>query len=211
MLGGVVVYNWISMSSQPQPGKRAAQGRATRDNLVEVATRLFAERGYEDTSIEDVLTATGVSRGALYHHFAGKEALFEAAVEQVESRVMASMVELATDSPTAVAALRAIALGWIGVAGDPAISRIMLIDAPSVLGWERWRVSGGQAIVAMRTMLQAVADEGHLDPGLVNSFAHILMASLDEIALMIAQADDKAAAMAEGRHAVKEFLRRLIS
>lgn len=206
-----MVYNWISMSSQPQPGKRAAQGRATRDNLVEVATRLFAERGYEDTSIEDVLTATGVSRGALYHHFAGKEALFEAAVEQVEAGVMGGMLGLVTGAPTAVDALHAIALGWIGVAGDPAISRIMLIDAPSVLGWERWRVSGGQAIVAMRTMLQAAADEGHLDPGLVNSFAHILMASLDEIALMIAQADDKAAAMAEGRHAVKEFLRRLIS
>jgi AcrR family transcriptional regulator len=211
MLGGVVVYNWISMSSQPQPGKRAAQGRATRDNLVEVATRLFAERGYEDTSIEDVLTATGVSRGALYHHFAGKEALFEAAVEQVEAGVMGGMLGLVTDASTAVDALHAIALGWIGLAGDPAISRIMLIDAPSVLGWERWRVSGGQAIVAMRTMLQAVADEGHLDPGLVNSFAHILMASLDEIALMIAQADDKAAAMAEGRHAVEELLRRLIS
>jgi AcrR family transcriptional regulator len=206
-----VVYNWMSMSTEPQPGKRAAQGRATRDNLVEVATRLFAEHGYEDTSIEDVLAATGVSRGALYHHFAGKEALFEAAVKQVEDRVMTSMLGLVTGTPTAVAAVRAVALGWIGVAGDPATSRIMLIDAPSVLGWERWRVSGGQAIVALRALLQAVADEGHLAPGLVNSFAHILMASLDEIALMIAQADDKAAAMAEGRTAVEELLRRLIS
>jgi AcrR family transcriptional regulator len=205
------VYNWISMSTEPQPGKRAAQGRATRDNLVEVATRLFAEHGYENTSIEDVLAATGVSRGALYHHFAGKEALFEAAVKQVEDRVMTSMLGLVTGTPTAVAAVRAVALGWIGVAGDPATSRIMLIDAPSVLGWERWRVSGGQAIVALRTLLQAVAAEGQLAPGLVNSFAHILMASLDEIALMIAQADDKAAAMAEGRTAVEELLHRLIS
>jgi AcrR family transcriptional regulator len=217
-----VVYNWILMTTEPSgipattgngPGRRAAQGRATRDHLVEVARRLFAEQGYEDTSIEDVLNAAGVSRGALYHHFAGKEALFEAALEQVEASVMAGMQDLVIGTPTAVTALHAIALRWIGVAGDPAISRIMLIDAPAVLGWERWRLSGGQAIVAMRAMLQAVADEGHLAPGLVNAFAHMLMASLDEIALMIAQADDaddKAAAMAEGRTAVEELLRRLI-
>jgi AcrR family transcriptional regulator len=217
-----VVYNWILMTTEPSglpattgsgPGRRAAQGRATRDHLVEVARRLFAEQGYEDTSIEDVLTAAGVSRGALYHHFAGKEALFEATLEQVEASVMAGMQDLVMGAPTAVAALRAIALRWIGAAGDPAISRIMLIDAPAVLGWERWRLSGGRAIVAMRAMLQAVADEGHLAPGLVNAFAHMLMASLDEIALMIAQAgdaDDKAAAMAEGRTAVEELLRRLI-
>src|ERR1700759_2647290 len=74
----------VRMSSmteqQAAPGKRAAQGRATRGQLIEVATRLFTEHGYEGTSIEAVLSAAGVSRGALYHHFAGKEALFEAGV-----------------------------------------------------------------------------------------------------------------------------------
>ena len=60
--------------------KRAAQGRATRDQLIEVATGLFAEHGYEGTSIEAVLAAAGMSRGALYYHFAGKDALFEAIV-----------------------------------------------------------------------------------------------------------------------------------
>jgi AcrR family transcriptional regulator len=63
-----------------QPGKRAAQGRATRSRLIDVATRLFTEQGYEGMSIEDVLSAAGVSRVALYHHFAGKEALFEASL-----------------------------------------------------------------------------------------------------------------------------------
>jgi AcrR family transcriptional regulator len=225
------VYNWISMSTEPQtndprtrpadsggapatgsaPGKRAAQGRATRDHLLGVATRLFAERGYEDTSIEDVLAATGVSRGALYHHFAGKEALFEAALEQVEGGLMAGLERLLADAPTASEALPAVALGWIEAAGDPAISRIMLIDAPSVLGWVRWRLAGGQALAAMRALLQAVAEEGRLAPGLVNPYAHMLLAALDELALMIAQAEDPAAAMAESRAAVEELLRRLTS
>jgi AcrR family transcriptional regulator len=203
------VYNWISMSTEPQPGKRAAQGRATRDNLVKVATRLFAEQGYEDTSVEDVLAATGVSRGALYHHFAGKEALFEAALERVEGRVLAGLEGLVADAPSATSALHSVALGWIEAAGDPAIARIMLIDAPSVLGWERWRLAGGQALAAMHDLLQAVADEGHLTPGLVNPYAHMILAALDELALMIAQAEDPAAAMAESRAAVEELLRRL--
>jgi AcrR family transcriptional regulator len=205
------VYNWISMSTEPQPGKRAAQGRATRDNLVKVATRLFAEQGYEDTSVEDVLAATGVSRGALYHHFAGKEALFEAALERVEGRVLAGLEGLVADAPSATSALHSVALGWIEAAGDPAIARIMLIDAPSVLGWERWRLAGGQALAAMRDLLQAVAEEGRLTPGLVNPYAHMILAALDELALMIAQAEDPVAAMTESRAAVQEALRRLIS
>jgi AcrR family transcriptional regulator len=190
--------------------KRAEQGRATRDHLVEVATRLFSQQGYEDTSIEDVLTAAGVSRGALYHHFAGKEALFEATLQLIEDRVMVDLQAVIAGAPSGVAALHAAAVAWIDLAGDPVFQRIMLIDAPSVLGWQRWRIEGGQrALDGMRALLQAVADEGHLVPGLVNAFAHMLLAALDELALMIAHAEDPAAALAEGRAAVEELLRRL--
>src|ERR1700739_4439531 len=89
----------MSSTTQQQdaPGKRAAQGRATRGQLVEVATRLFAEHGYEGTSIEAVLAAAGVSRGALYHHFAGKEALFEAVVNDVSERINADMAVVLRD------------------------------------------------------------------------------------------------------------------
>jgi AcrR family transcriptional regulator len=191
--------------------RRAAQGQATRDHLVVVATRLFGEQGYEGTSIEHVLGAAGVSRGALYHHFASKEALFGACLQGVESRMTEGLLELIADAPNAVTALHSAALGWISVAGDPVISRILLLDGPAVLGWEHWRVQSGQALAQVRAMLQAVSDEGQLAPSLVNSFAHILLASLDEIALMIAQAEDREAAMTEGHTAVEELLRRLIA
>ena len=70
-----------------RPNKNVARGEATRSQLVAIATRMFAERGYEDTSIEGVLREAGVSRGSLYHHFASKEALFEAVAEEVETSV----------------------------------------------------------------------------------------------------------------------------
>src|ERR1700756_5525402 len=121
---------------QAAPGKRAAQGRATRDQLIEVATRLFAEHGYEGTSIEAVLSAAGVSRGALYHHFAGKEALFEGVVSAVSDQVT---VEAGGGCPAPLDPMRTAAIAWIGLAAGPVIQRVVLVDAPSVLGWDRWR------------------------------------------------------------------------
>jgi hypothetical protein len=107
---------------------------------------------------------------------------------------------------------------WIGRAESafllPALlpSQIILTDAPSVLGWERWRAMDEQyAVGAMRELLQAVCDEGSLAPELVNSFAYMILAALDEIAVVIARAEDHEAAMAEGRVAVSELLRRLLT
>jgi AcrR family transcriptional regulator len=192
-------------------GKRAAQGRATRGQLIEVATGLFAEHGYEGTSIEAVLTAAGVSRGALYHHFAGKEALFTAVLEALNERITAQLTEVISGCADPVDAVRIGALGWIDLAGDPVIQRIMLVDAPSVLGWEQWRaMDEGRTVGAMRAMLQAVSDTGRLPGELVDPFAHMILAALDEAALVVARAPDSRVAVAEGRQAVEEFLARLL-
>jgi AcrR family transcriptional regulator len=193
------------------PGKRAAQGRATRGQLIDVATGLFAEHGYEGTSIEAVLTAAGVSRGALYHHFAGKEALFTAVLDALNERITVQLTEIIGASADPAEAVRTAALAWIDLAGDPVIQRIMLVDAPSVLGWERWRaMDEGRTVGAMRAMLQAVADTGRLPGELVGPFAHMILAALDEAALVVARAPDSRAAVAEERQAVEEFLARLL-
>jgi len=190
--------------------RRAAQGRATREQLIEVATGLFAERGYEETSIEAVLAAAGVSRGALYHHFAGKDALFEAVLEEVENGITARLTTEIAGARDAVSAVESAALTWIEMAGDPVIQRIVLSDAPSVLGLERWRALNEEySLGATRLLLQAVSDEGRLSPELVAPFAQMLLGALDEIAMAIARADDREAALATGRHAVRELLRRI--
>ena len=196
---------------QTAPGKRAAQGRATRGQLIEVATSLFAGHGYEGTSVEAVLSAAGVSRGALYHHFAGKEALFEAVVSAVTDRVTAELTEVISGCTDPVDAMRTAALAWIGLAGDPVIQRVVLVDAPSVLGWERWRaMDNGQTLGAMKVMLQAVSDSGRLPPELVEPFSHMILAALDEAAMVVARAPDSGAAVTESRHAVEELIDRLL-
>jgi AcrR family transcriptional regulator len=192
-------------------GKRAAQGRATREQLIEVATRLFAERGYEDTSIEAVLAAAGVSRGALYHHFAGKDDLFFAVVGSVGNRITAELTAAVRGTEDPFDTLQASALAWIDLAGDPVIQRIILTDGPSVLGWERWRAMDEQSSLgAVRVILARISSSGRLAPELVDSFAHMILAALDELAVVIARAEDPQAAMADGRVAVRELLRRLL-
>jgi len=196
---------------QAAPGKRAAQGRATRGQLIEVATRLFAEHGYEGTSIEAVLSAAGVSRGALYHHFAGKEALFEAVVSAVSDQVTVELTEAVRGCVDPLDAMRTAAIAWIGLAADPVIQRVVLVDAPSVLGWDRWRaMDDGRTLGAMRAMLQAISDSGRLPAELVGPFSHMILAALDEIVMVIARAPDSTAAVAEGRMAVRALLDRLL-
>ncbi len=196
---------------QTAPGKRAAQGRATRGQLIEVATSLFAEHGYEGTSIEAVLAAAGVSRGALYHHFAGKEALFAAVLTAISDRITVEVTEAIRDCTDPVDAMHTGALAWIDLAGDPVIQRVMLVDAPSVLGWERWRaMDEGRTVGATRAMLQVVSDSGRLPREFVEPFSYMIVAALDEAAMVVARAPDSRAAVAEGREAVEEFLNRLL-
>jgi AcrR family transcriptional regulator len=195
-----------------RPNKNVTRGAATRAQLIDIATRLFASRGYEDTSIEAVLQEAGVSRGSLYHHFAGKEGLFEAVLDDVETRVGRQTIAAAVGADGSAAALRAAFLAWIKLAGDPVVQRILLIDAPAVLGWERWRaMEERHALGAIRATLQAIADQGNLRPELVGTLAHVLLASVNEIALVVARSDDPAAAMKDGADAIDELLRRLLT
>jgi AcrR family transcriptional regulator len=190
--------------------KNVARGEATRAQLIAIGTRLFAARGYEGTSIEAVLQEAGVSRGSLYHHFSSKEALFEAVLEDVAARASAQTVEAAQGAETPVEALRAASMAWIRTAGDPVVQRILLIDALSVIGWERWRAMDEGPLSMIKAVIQTVADDGKLRPELVDTLAHVVLASVNEVALLVALSDDQAASMAQGTDAVDEFLRRLL-
>ncbi len=191
--------------------KNVERGRATRAHLIEVATRLFAEHGYDGTPIDAVLAESGVSRGSLYHHFPGKEALFWAVLEDVGARVGERGADVARDAPDPVAMLRAGGLAWIRMAGDQVVRQIMLIDAPAVLGWQRWRELDEQGpLGVIRDCLAYAAETGRIEHRHVDTFAHIVLAAANEVAMMIARADDPAAALAAGESAFAEFLNRLL-
>lgn len=184
---------------------KAERGAATRDRVLAIATRLFAERGYDDTSIEAVLQESGLSRGALYHHYAGKDALFEAVLEATESAIGGKLVQAVRGISDPVAALRAGVLAWISLAGDPVIKRIVLIDAPSVMGWERWRAMEERYSFGM--LKGALEATGAVPAEFLDLHAHMLLAAVNESALLVARGGDHDTAVA----AVEEFLRRVLT
>jgi AcrR family transcriptional regulator len=193
--------------------KRLEKGQETRRVIVDMAMRLFAERGYAAVSIENVLAACEISRGALYHHFASKEALLEAAFEAVEVDVTAKVLAAASKvGGDAASAVEAGCEAFLDLTLDPAVRQIMLTDAPSVLGWDKWReIDERHAFGLMKAALEPAAKAADIPAALVDGFAHMLLASLSEISLLIAEADDPRSALENGKEAVRELLRRILA
>ncbi|MFI5897664.1 TetR/AcrR family transcriptional regulator [Actinoplanes sp. NPDC051513] len=191
--------------------RNVARGRETREQLIRVATRLFAAHGYDGTSIEAVLQETGASRGSLYHHFPGKEALFLAVLQDLEARVVAEVAGSVEGKTDPVEVLGVACLSWIRMAGDTEVQQIVLIDAPAVLGWQRWRELDEENVLGQfRMAIAAAAEMGRLDPRHVDVFAHLVVAAVNEAAILVARSSDPAAALPGAQDAFEEFLRRLL-
>ena len=192
---------------------RLDKGKATRGRLVSAARDLFAERGYEGTSIEAVLAVAEVKRGSLYHHFPSKEALFDAVLDGLLRDIADSAATAARAAGTdPIANLRAGCLSWLHMALDDAIQRIVLVDAPSVVGWQRVRDLDKQhALGRLRANLSRVATSVRLPDGQVDIMAHMLLAALGEAALLIARAEDQQAALETATAAVSTLIDRLLS
>jgi AcrR family transcriptional regulator len=192
--------------------RNVERGTETRREILSAATRLFAERGFAEVSIEAVLAACGISRGALYHHFASKEALFEAAFEALEVDVTSKVLARAGAATEPAQAVWAGCEAFLDLTQDPAVRQIMLIDAPSVLGWDKWReIDARHAFGLLKAALEPAAAPAGLKADVVDAFAHMLLASLSEIALMIAEADDAVGALAKGKAALRELLTRMLA
>jgi AcrR family transcriptional regulator len=173
-------------------GVRMQQAASTRAALIEAARRLFAEKGYHATGTPELAAAAGVSRGALYHHFGDKEALFEAVFGEVES----DLREAAAESVRELAAdpWRQLDQGVQSflqiVAGNVEMQRILLLDGPAVLGWPRWRELGSQFTLGhVVESLERLTQAGIIEPQPLNSLAHLVIAALNEAALLIAHSD----------------------
>jgi AcrR family transcriptional regulator len=191
---------------------RLAKGQSTHDRLVTAAQELFARDGYDATSTEAVLQRSGVSRGSLYHHFPDKKALFEAVLIRVHAEVVQITIRAARGSTDGVEALKAGCLAWIKLARDPSISRIVLIDAPSVVGWVRWRqIDEEHSFGVVKAGLRAAAKRDLLPEQMIEPVGHILLAALNELALVIATSRDSRRAEREAIAAFDLLLRRLLS
>jgi AcrR family transcriptional regulator len=174
------------------------RSQATRRQLVRSARALFGARGYAGVGTEEIVRAAGVTRGALYHQFRDKADLFAAVAEEVEAEISERIAAGAGAATDPVEALRAGARLFLDACADPEVERIILLDAPAVLGWEAWRdLAGRYGLGLVHLGLQSAMDAGAIVPQPIAPLAHILIGALDEAALYVAGAENPAAAREE--------------
>jgi AcrR family transcriptional regulator len=195
-------------ASPERPRTKAAQREATVAALVGVARELFAQRGYAGVGTEEIVQRAGVTRGALYHHFrAGKEELFRAVLVQVTAEVVQRVAAAAsaTDDPWEELVLGSEA--FLDACATPEVQRIVLLDAPSVLGWDvRRAIDADYGLRLLEGAIQNAMDAGRLLPGSASAVAHVLAGALDEAAMVVARAEDPVAARAEMSVTVRRLL-----
>jgi AcrR family transcriptional regulator len=188
-------------------GRKAEQTAATRAALIAAARELFAQRGYGAVGTEEIVRAARVTRGALYHHFAGKEDLFRAVFEQMEAELAEQLATVAAGAPDPFEALRIGAGAFLDACQEPAVQRIALVDAPSVLGWEVWRgISEQYGAGLVRLTLQAAMDAGLIERQPIDPLTHMLLGALDEAALYVARAEDEKTARRDVGTTVERLL-----
>ncbi len=199
------------MQKAKQSGnKQDKRSRRTTGRLLAEAQRLFAKYGFAEVSAEQIVAAAGVTRGALYHHFDGKKGLFRAVLElvqtEIEQRVKAA-VERAKDPMEMLIAGND---EFLAACLDPGLQRILLIDAPAVLGWEEWRTIDEDHVQGKyRAFLTQLMAEGILRPFPVDALAHIISGAANEAAFWAARADDPEIALAEAQITMAEMIRSL--
>lgn len=180
------------------PTSRTRQAQATRALLIEVAREVFTERGYTETSIDEIVQRAGVAKGSLYHHFASKDAVFEAVVQAVQgdavARILAAAVAAGGDPLTAA---RAGLSAFLDACGEPEFRRVVIVDSVNVLRSRSAEAGEGPAELAvLRTVVGPVATQLGLPGGAGEALTYVALGGLYGAALSIARAEDRAAARA---------------
>ena len=197
----------------PGSSSKEEQSARTRQALIDVARVLFAERGYADTGTEDIVHQAGVTRGALYHHFVDKRDLFEWVYTDLQNELRDRILAAAgpRESDSIWVRIHRGTHEYLDHYMDPAVQRIVLIDAPAVLGWARWReLDAEYALGLLQGAMRTAREEGSIASDADSDvLAHLMLGVISEASHVIAGAEDVAAARREVGAGVDRILQSL--
>jgi AcrR family transcriptional regulator len=167
--------------------RRVDYTESTRQALVDSALELFTRRGYAATSLDTIVKRARVTKGALYHHFSGKQALFEAVFDMVETAAIARLADVVDGDGSAWDRAMAGIGAYVRVCLEPAYQRIVIHEAPVVMGWERWREAEEHFSYGLvRATVESLVEAGEIEPLPVEVTARILFGALSAGAETIA-------------------------
>jgi AcrR family transcriptional regulator len=196
--------------SDDRPTLRAQQVAQTRDALVAAGRRWFGERGFAETSVEQLAREARVTTGALYHHFPTKTALFEAVFEAVHADLLAASAAAAVDATDEIDVLVRGFEAFLDAVLEPDVQRIVITDAPAVLGLARFveldeRVAFGAIVAALRGAVVA----GRIEVDDPETLARLLLGALTRGAMLIASSEDPVATRDAVAASIRTWLGRL--
>ena len=190
---------------------KVKQGIETRKKLIKVATDIFSNEGFEKASMEEIVIIARVTRGALYHHFENKLALFESVFDNVQAQISDHILTAANKEPDKWDQLVAGCKAFLEACIDPKIQRIAIIDAPSVLGLNTWRkVDSSHGQFLLTSCLNELIKDGIIRKQPVDALAHILSGAINEAALWIAQSKNPKKSLKEAMEVIETLLNSLI-
>ena len=163
------------------------QSERTRAALVRAARTLFAEKGFGGTGTEEIASLAGVTRGALYHQYEDKTALFLDVFEHVERDLTARLAERVVGLEDPIEMLKMSGETFLDLCQETEVRQIALIDAPSVLGWETWReVDARHGLGLLRMVMKLAATRGLIDAEHVEHLSHLFLGAASEAAMVVA-------------------------
>ena len=189
------------------PRSTREQSQVTADTIIARARELFSSREYSSVSLEQIATAAGVTRGALYHHFSSREGLFSAVHDQVQASI-ADAISAATESiDDPVEGLHVGSRVFIEASVASDARQVLLLDAPSVLGWDHWRetdaVNSGRQLLSVLVELHTLGRLRSDDPEVTSA---LLSGGMNELALWVAHADDVTTALPRALIALRNLI-----
>ena len=188
---------------------RAAQAEVTQKALREQARKLFTQKGYAGANTEELVQRARVTKGALYHHFANKREIYLAVVEDLEQELVERIEAAGAAARDPWKSLRAMCLAYLEACRDPALARILVLEAPVVLGWKTWcNLEQKYEVAAFARCLKDAGAAGFREgvPESAETLAQVVLGALTTGARVIATAADPAAARKEVQKTVERLL-----
>lgn len=185
------------------PRATAAEAAATAARILDTARARFVEHGFAAASVDDIAADSGVTRGAVYHHYASKPGLFLAVVQCMQQQVADAVVEAADAAPSPADSLREGSHAFLDATTSGGRARVLLLDAPRALGWDAWRRADAEASGAhlREALLSAGVAERHVD-----ATTALLSGALNEAALWLSERPGDAVARASAHRTLDVLL-----
>ncbi|MPZ96164.1 MAG: TetR family transcriptional regulator [Propionibacteriales bacterium] len=178
--------------------RRQQYSQSTRKALLESAEALFSERGYSGTSLDEVVAAARVTKGALYHHYNGKLAVFEAVLERCEAIAVKKITrDVRREKDPWQKALVGVR-SFLDVCQEQSYRRIVMQEGPVALGYERWReIEERSSFGLVRDIVRSVLKEANIDESILETFTRVFFGALSAAGMSVSQAEDPETASEE--------------